>query len=106
MTYRKLGFDDSAMEARLSSAALVLGNAQDAAAHANRALELEPGLELGWWSALSARVALGDFQGAVEALTALEGRFGYELDAESLGKNAAYHGLLTSAEFQEWLSAK
>jgi tetratricopeptide (TPR) repeat protein len=106
MTYRKLGFDDSAMEARLSSAALVLGNAQDAAAHANRALELEPGLELGWWSALSAYVALGDFRGAVEALTALERQFGYELDAESLGKNAAYRDLLSSAEFQEWLSAK
>jgi tetratricopeptide (TPR) repeat protein len=105
-TYRKLGFDDSAMEARLSSAALVLGNAQDAAGHANRALELEPGLELGWWSALSARVALGDFQSAVKALEALEREFGYELDAESLGKTPAYRDLLSSAEFREWLSTK
>jgi hypothetical protein len=106
MTYRKLGFDDSAMEARLSSAALVLGNAGDAAGHAERALQLEPGLELGWWSALSARVAIGDFAAAVEALTTLEDQFGYQLDADSLKKNAAYRDLLASAEFREWLSAK
>ncbi len=29
--YRKIGFDDAAMEARLSAAALIMGNAQDAA---------------------------------------------------------------------------
>ena len=100
--YRKIGFDDAAMEARLSAAALVMGNAQDAAGYANRALELEPGLELAWWSALNARVTLEDFAAAVEALEFLESEFGYELTPEALGRNPMYRGLLASAEYGAW----
>ena len=100
--YRKIGFDDAAMEARLSAAALVMGNAEDAAGYANRALELEPGLELGWWSALNARATLQDFGAAVEALEFLESEFGYELTPEALGRNPMYRGLLASAEYGAW----
>ncbi len=100
--YRKIGFDDAAMEARLSAAALIMGNAQDAAGYAERALELGPGLELAWWSALKARATLQDFGGAVDALEFLESEFGYELTPEALGRDPTYRGLLASAEYSAW----
>lgn len=104
--YRKLGFDDAAMEARLSAAALVMGNVGDAAAYADRALQLEPGLELAWWSALNARAAQEDYAGAVEALTSLEDEFGYDLGGDALGRNPAYRGLLASTEYESWAGAR
>jgi tetratricopeptide (TPR) repeat protein len=104
--YRKLGFDDAAMEARLSAAALVQGNAQDAAGYAERALELEPGLELAWWSALNARATLQDFGAAVEALEFLESEFGYELTPAALGRDPTYKGLLASAEYGAWRESR
>jgi hypothetical protein len=100
--YRRLGFPDAAMEARLSAAKLAAGDTADALARAARALELEPGLELAWWSALNARAANGDFAAAVEALDALEDEFGYSLDAGKLGKNPAYRGLVASDEYRAW----
>ena len=104
--YRKIGFDDAAMEARLSAAVLVMGNAADAAAHAERALQLEPGLELGWWSALNARATLEDYEAAVAALTVLEKEYGYELGRDALSRNPTYRGLLASAEYEAWLGSR
>lgn len=100
--YRALGFPDAAMEARLSAAKLAAGDTADALTHAARALELEPGLELAWWSALNARAATGDFAAAIEALGALEDQFGYELDAGTLGRNPGYRELVASDEFRAW----
>ena len=104
--YRKLGFDDSAMEARLSAAALVMGNAGDAAGHADKALQLEPGLELAWWSALGARAALEDYAEAVTVLTVLADEFGYELGRDALNRDPNYRGLLASAEYEAWLASR
>jgi putative acetyltransferase len=75
-TYAKFGFDDAAMEARISAINLAAGNSEDAAAFAERAVSLEPGLELAWWSALRARVAVEDYSGSVEALQRLEQQYG------------------------------
>ena len=104
--YRELGFDDAAMEARLSAAVLVMDNPADAAAHADKALQLENGLELAWWSALNARSALGDYPEAVAALTVLTDEFGHELGRDALGRNPMYRGLLSSAEYDAWLNAR
>jgi hypothetical protein len=104
--YRKLGFDDAAMEARLSAAVLVMGNAGDAAGHADKALQLEPGLELAWWSALNARVALADYADAAAALTVLADEFGYELGRDALSRNPTYRSLLASAEYETWLGSR
>ncbi|MBT8099767.1 MAG: hypothetical protein KJO82_08455 [Gammaproteobacteria bacterium] len=101
--YDRLDVDDAAMEARLSAAALVMGNADDANAFANRALELEAGLELGWWSALRARAALEDYAGAVEALTTLTGTFGHTLGPEELKRDRSFAGLLASENYQRWI---
>ena len=98
----RLDVEDAAMEARLSAAALVMGNAQDASAYADRALEREPGLELAWWSALNARAASADFAGSVAALQQLEAEFGYELGPEALQKNKSYAQLLASSEYKGW----
>lgn len=98
----RLGFPDAAMDARMSATALVLEKPQDASKYAERALQLEPGLELAWWSALSARVTLIDYAGAVEALQRLQGEFGYELGPEALKKNRAYAQLLDSVEYRGW----
>ena len=104
--YRKIGFPDAAMEARLSAALLVQGEGEEALGYAQRALELEPGLELAWWSALNARAAVEDHAGAIEALTVLEDEFAYNLDAETLGKNPAYKALLAAPEFQTWRAGR
>ncbi|NCF52833.1 hypothetical protein GWP57_14610 [Gammaproteobacteria bacterium] len=104
--YDRLDVDDAAMEARLSAATLVNGNAGDANAHANKALQLEAGLELAWWSALRARTALEDFSGAVEALQQLETRFGHELGTEALQRDQGLAGLLRSTEFNDWLATR
>ena len=102
----RLGVEDAAMEARLSSAELVMRNNEAALQHAERALELEPGLELAWWSALRARNANRDFPGAVAALTALEDQFGYDLTAESLGKDKSLARFVDSPEFKDWLASR
>lgn len=101
-----LDFPDSAMAARMSATALVMGNAEEAAAFADQALEFEPELELGWWSALSARIELADFKGSVEILQKLESDFGHELTAEKLKKNRQYAQLLSTPEFQSWVESK
>jgi tetratricopeptide (TPR) repeat protein len=102
---QRLGFEDAAMDARLSAAALVMGNTQDAAAYADRALELESGLELAWWSALRARTAGADFAGAVVALKQLEGQFGYDLDPEDFKKDRSFNDLIASTEYRDWLAS-
>jgi tetratricopeptide (TPR) repeat protein len=101
-----LGFPDAATEARKSAAALVMGNPQQAADLADQALELEPGLELGWWSALGARVELADFKGCVEILQKLESDFDHELGPDKFKKNRQYAQLLASPEFKGWVEAK
>lgn len=104
--YDRLDVDDAAMEARLSAATLVNGNPADANAHADKALQLEAGLELAWWSALRARTALEDFSGAVEALQQLETRFGHDLGAEALQRDQGLASLLRSSEFSDWLATR
>ena len=101
----RLRVQDSAMAARLSAAALVLGNNEDALAYAEQAVQLEPGLELGWWSALRARTAMSQYAGAIDALDTLEKNFGYTLDQAGFEKDPLMAGLLQSSEFEEWFLA-
>jgi hypothetical protein len=98
----RLDVEDAAMEARLSSTELVMRNADAAVLHAERAIELEGDLELGWWAALRARTAAGDFGGAVAALTTLEDNFGHDLGPEALGKDKSLARFVESPEYKQW----
>jgi len=102
----KLGVEDAAMDARMSAVLLASGNPAEAATYADLALGREPGLELGWLSALNARNALGDFAGAVAALAKLEGEFGYDLGPENLKKSRVFGDLMQSEEFAAWLETR
>ena len=105
-TYAELGFDDAAMEARLSAITLAKGNVADANAYAERAIQMEPQLELAWWSALRARVAVEDFAAAVQALQQLEDHHGHKLGAEQLKGDKAFTPLLASEEFKSWVASR
>lgn len=102
----RLGVPDAAMAARLSAASLVMGDAEDALGHADEAVRMEPGLELGWWSALRARTALSQYAGAVEALDELEKTFGYTLGPEAFEKDPSMADLLLSSEYEKWLDSR
>jgi len=105
-SYAKFGFDDAAMEARLSAIALAMGNSADAGALAERAIGLESGLELAWWSALRARVAVADYGGSVEALQELEQQHGHTLGHAELERDKTFAALLASEEFTAWANAR
>ncbi len=98
----RLDVDDAAMLARLSATALVMERPQDAVDYADAALALEPTLELAWISAFSARAALSDFAGAVEAAKKLKAEFGRDFDPTTLGKIQSYAQLLDSSEYKGW----
>lgn len=102
----QLDFPDAAMDARLSAAYLAAGNPSEAVTYADAAIEREPGLELGWLSALNARNAVGDFSGAVVALTGLESNFDYDLGPETLKKSKVFGNLMASEEFAAWLESR
>ena len=105
-TYATFGFEDAAMESRISAITLAMGNGADANAFAERAVLLEPQLELAWWSALRARVAVEDFAGAVEALQRLEEHHGHTLGAEQLQGDTSFTGLLASDDFKTWAASR
>lgn len=94
------------MAARLSAASLVIGNTEDALSYAEQAVQSEPGLELGWWSALRARTAMRQFDAAVEALDQLEKTFGYTLGPEAFEKDPPMADLLLSSEYETWLDSR
>ena len=102
----RLGAPDAAMDARLSAASLVVGNAEDALSYAEQAVQIEPGLELGWWSALRASTALNQYGGAVAALNELEQTFGYTLGPEAFEGDPAMADLLLSTEYETWLAGR
>jgi hypothetical protein len=102
----ELAVEDAAMDARMSAALLASGDSAEAGTYADLALGREPGLELGWLSALNARNAVGDFTGTVEALAKLEGEFGYDLGPEILEKSRVFTDLMQSDEFAAWLKAR
>lgn len=105
-TYAKFGFDDAAMEARLSAIFLAKGDGVDAIAFAERAIQMEPQLELAWWSALRVRVAADNFAAAVEALQQLEDHHGHKLGAEQLQGDKSFTSLLASDEFKTWAASR
>lgn len=103
-----LQVEEGATPARMSAAALALGQNEQAEEYAVMATTLEPSLELGWWSLLRARARVSDYEGCIEALTHLEDDFGKRIDASKLRRDRfkAFGGLANSQEFKEWRASR
>lgn len=98
----RLGGPDAALKARLSTLALILGDTEGADSYAESAIEMEPELELGWWSALRTRTAQEQYAEAVQALTVLERQFGHKLRTTALEGDSVLATLLETDEFKAW----
>ncbi|MDJ0938941.1 MAG: hypothetical protein QNJ00_04185 [Woeseiaceae bacterium] len=99
---RKLRVDDAVMNARLSSATLVLDRVEDSVAYAQRSVEQDPKLELGWWAVFRAYVAAEQYAAAVDALETLEATFGHSLGPDALSKDPAMGSFSRSEEYRNW----
>ena len=101
-----LGLTDGAIESLKVSAALALGNTEDATKYAQQAIEAEPSLELAWWSVLRARTAAGDVAGAIEAIARLEDDFGESLSPQQLRKDPFLRVLSGKQEYLDWRASR
>lgn len=99
----RLRIEDSVMNARLSSATLVLKQLDEANAYAQKSVEQEPELELGWWAVMRAQVAAERYADALPAMDKLKNEFGHALDPEMLRKDRAFTALIQSSEYKGWL---
>ena len=97
-----LGVVDGATESLKATAAMALGNMEQAAEFALSATQAEPGLELTWWSLLRARTAAGDYAGATEAMTQLEDRFDHLLIPQTLRRDRFLKVLIDQQEYKDW----
>lgn len=102
----ELGIDDAMMNARLSSIALVMKNVADAEALAQKAVEQEADLELGWWSLLRVKATQQRYDESLPILDKLEQDFGHELGPDTLNKDPDFRRLVRSAEYQSWIADK
>jgi tetratricopeptide (TPR) repeat protein len=101
-----LGVVDGATESLKATAAMALGDMQRAEEFALSATQVEPDLELSWWSLLRARTAAGDYAGATEALAQLEDRFGHLLIPEKLRRDRFLKVLIDQQEYKDWRAAR
>ena len=101
-----LDADDGAAFARMSALALALGKNDDSVTHAVRATEVEPGLEVGWWSLLRSRTRTEDYAGATEVLSRLEDDFGRSLDPKTLAGDRFLRVLTNKQEYLDWNASR
>ena len=101
-----LGVSDGATESLKTSAAIALGNLEDAERFAIQATQSEPTLELGWWSLLRARAAAEDYAGATEAMAHLEDDFGESMTPAQLQKDPYLRILADKQEYLDWRAAR
>lgn len=101
-----LGVRDGATESLKTSAALALGNTEDAEKFALQATVAEPTLEVSWWSLLRARTRAGDYRGATEALARLEDDFGHSLDPATLRRDRFLKVLANKPEYLDWRASR
>ena len=102
----ELGVSDGAIGSLKAMAALADGNMNDAETYARQATEVEPTLELTWWSLLRVRARAGDYAGAIAAMTRLEDDFGETLDAQKLGRDRFLKILVEQPEYLAWRSSR
>ncbi len=96
------GVEDASLVTIKANAFVEMGRAQDAAAQARHAIELEPEYEYAYLSLLTAQIGQKQFTQAVDTAAALEQRFSYDLSPQSLAGNEFYTEFAQSAEYREW----
>jgi hypothetical protein len=101
-----LGMKDGVSEAFKATSAMALGDFERAEGFALSATEVEPGLELSWWTLLRARTAAEDYAGATEALTQLEERFGHLLIPQKLRRDRFLKVLIDQPEYKDWRAGR
>lgn len=103
---KTLGIKDGVLESLKATAAMALGDFERAGDFAESATRAEPGLELAWWSLLRTRTAAGDYEGALEPLTALEERFGHLLIPQTLRRDRFLKVLIDQPAYRDWRAAR
>ena len=101
-----LGVDDGVTRLLKATAAMALGDFEKAQADALSATEAEPDLELAWWTLLRTRTAAENYEGATEALTVLEDRFGHLLIPQKLRRDRFLKVLIDKDEYKAWRAAR
>ena len=97
-----LGMKDGVLESLKATSAMALGDFERAQAFAASAAQVEPTLELSWWTLLRTRTAAENYAGAVEALTQLEDRFGHLLIPQKLRRDRFLKVLIDQQEYKDW----
>jgi len=101
-----IGVTDGVIASFQASAATALGDNERAQQFALEATDVEPSLELSWWSLLRARTAAGNYGPATEALTRLEDDFGQSLTPEKLRRDRFLAILADQPEYAAWRAAR
>ncbi len=101
-----IGVRDGATESLKASAALAMGNTEDAEQYALQATVVEPSLELSWWSLLRATTRAENYSGATQALARLEDDFGHTLDPEKLKRDRFLKVLADKQEYLDWRASR
>lgn len=101
-----LGMKDGVSESFKATSAMALGDFERAQGFAVTATEVEPELELSWWTLLRARTAAADYAGATVALTALEDRFGHLLIPQKLRRDRFLKALIDQQEYKDWRAGR
>lgn len=101
-----LGMKDGVSEAFKATSAMALGDFEKAQEFALSATQVEPGLELAWWSLLRATTAAENYAAATDAMTQLEDRFGYLLIPQKLRRDRFLKVLIDQQEYKDWRAAR
>lgn len=101
-----LGVDDGVIRSLKATAAMALGEFEQAQGFAVEATQAEPGLELAWWTLLRTRTAAEDYAAATEALTVLEDRFGHLLIPQQLRRDPYLKILIGQPAYKDWRAAR
>jgi len=101
-----LGFKDGVSESFKATSAMAVGDFERAQEFALSATQVEPDLELSWWTLLRARTAAQNYAGATEALTQLEDRFGHLLIPQKLRRDRFLKILISQQEYKDWRASR
>ena len=101
-----LGMKDGVLESLKATSAMALGDFERAQAFAASAAQVEPTLELSWWTLLRTRTAAENYSGALEALTQLEDRFGHLLIPQKLRRDRFLKVLIDQQEYKDWRAGR